>query len=273
MTSLKCRTLIVGLLGVTMLLGCAMTPQSTAPQEGASATPAELAGKSLDLRIQASGENSATGWTKADIDKYVITLADSEGQSRPAVVLQQTGLSNGQTPLSEVKFKNLRHGETYTITVEAWNGSQIINRHNPSTVTFTFTGTQDVEDLKTLPIVITLDDRQFSGTVKIPMTKEFFRGVFGNNGNYFTNSTQLTWKLDRIGEPETLPHTYPKPASGYKNYLLTNLGYGFTYKLTLTNHYKDGNEIRTQTKFTKEFKPFENPSSNPEYLLKIADFE
>lgn len=272
MTSLKRRTLIVGFLGVTMLSGCAMTPQSTAPQEGARTTHAELAGKSLDLRIQASGENSATGWTKADIDKYVITLADSEGQSRPAVVLQQTGLSNGQTPLSEVMFKNLRHGETYTITVEAWNGSQIINRHNPSTVTFTFTGTQDVEDLKTLPIVITLDDRQFSGTVKIPMTKDFFQGVFGNV-SYFNNSTQLDWQLERIDKAETHTGTYPKPASNYKNYLLTNLGYGYAYRLTLTNHYKQGNQTLNQSKTTKVFTPFANVPSSPEYILKTTDFQ
>lgn len=263
MTSLQCKPLITGLLGMTLLSGCVKPAPSMTHQHEAAATLAIAEVSVLDLVVQASGNGPAMGWKASDIDFYRVTLRDGAGKE---VIFTVPKSQN------KVIFENLKLGETYTAKVEALNGSRVINLDHPSTTTFTFTGTQDVENLKTLPIAITLDIVRFSGTVKIPMNRDFFRDVFGEN-KYFNNSTKLEWHLKRLEGAESYTDTYDKPATNYKNYLLTNLGYGYTYQLTLTNYYKDGNKTLSQSKTTKEFTPFDNASSNAEYLLKKSDFQ
>lgn len=272
MTTMTRMTLIAGLLGVALLSGCATAPISRTSSQPMRPSETSLGAKSLDLEIQASVGIPTSGWKQSDIDKYVVTLRDSQ-RFPTEVVLHQKGLSEGETAKSKVRFNNLRLGEFYTVKVEAWSGSQIINSQHPSEAMFIFTGDQDVEDVIEKSITILLDPVSFSGTLRIPMTEQFFLDVFGNDKTYFDNSTKLEFSLVRMGGDGAFSGTYVKPGSGYRDYLLTNLGRGYKYKLTLTNHFMNGRKVETLSKTIKEFTPFDSASSTDSYTLSKSDFK
>lgn len=270
MTFLKHRSWLAACLGLFLLSGCGTAPLSSGPSKLSPSMQEQ--GKGLSLSIQAPGDGPTAAWTKADIDLYRIILKDALGTEVSRVDLPQ----KVQTPQSTVRFSNLRHGETYTVTVLAMKDEQVLNSQSPSTESFNFTEAQDVEDQIFRRLSITLDSGTFSGTLTIPMTPQFFKDVFGQDSKYFDNSVKLEWKLIRQGGPGSYDGTYEIPATGYKDYRLSNLGYGYKYKLTLINHYKDKKNdkgSKTQSMTTKDFQPFADAMANPAYTLRSSDFK
>ena len=251
MTSMKRNTLIAGLLGMTLLSGCATL--STPSQPGASVMQTELAGKNFDLAVQASAPGSTTAWRKADIEKYVITLTDTNGKVVTTVVLDQTGLEPGETPKSKVKFENLHVGQTYTATVAAKKGDLLLNSlQTDNTVTFEF-GNQDVEDLIERFVTIKLDGARFSGTLIVPLSEL----------NFGSASRKVVVTLHDMSEatPKNVyEREFPLPGTGsYNNYILQNVWYGTRYRVTLASYNKGNQNHNTLTSTT--FLPFPDTST------------
>src|SRR5690606_19849634 len=146
---------------------------------------------------------------------------------------------------TRLRFEGLHHGATYHASVLALHAEQLINSQHPTTVTFAFTGDQDVEDTLTRSAKIRLDDRQFSGTIRIPV--HALRTKFNND--HRENSTSMKVRLDivsKVGRWETytkvFDKTYDRPRRDwYPDYRLVNLSYGVTYRVTLTSSYKKHN--------------------------------
>lgn len=262
------------LIGLTLLSGCARTPGAhvppTASQDASSANLGGPGGeKSLDLVIQAPADGSPAAWTRGDIDLFRIVLKDGADTLIHSVDLPQKNLPAGESPRSTLRFERLRHGETYHASVLAMRGGQVINSQSPTTLTFAFTGEQDIEDTLSRSAIILLDDRRFSGTMRIPVNglRSKFSGSSPND--HQNNSTSmnvsleaLTWDGRKWKYVPVYTKDYPRPpGSWYPDYKLVNLSYGVTYRVTLTSTYKQGQTTKTN-KVDGTFMPFSDTSTD-----------
>lgn len=269
------------LIGMTLLAGCARPPADPglpeAPQPSALTDRGDLAGaKSLDLVIQAPGDGSPAGWTQADIDLYRIELKDDTDTPIQSIDLLQKNLPAGESPRSRLRFEGLRHGETYHAYVLAIRGeSQVLNSQSPTALTFAFTGEQDVEDSLSGSAIILLDDRRFSGTMRIPvysLRKEFDKDHRDKSTSMSVRLETVTRPKNRVVFTKVFDATYSRPAGGwYSDYQLVNLSYGVTYRVILTMNYPQGNSSKTEELKSSNFMPFPDTATDS-YIVPTNKF-
>jgi hypothetical protein len=249
------------LLAALMLTGCqaAEAPAMSVPRTGALTSGAEVAGSGFTLL--ASGQVS--GWKKSDVDSFEVVVSHGD-----AVVSRVELPQQGDAPKSKARLSNLKFGKTYKVSVLALHAQQVINRLNPTELTFTFSGDQDVETFLQENVTIKLDDRPFSGNLTIPLSLI----TFGNNSRRLNVTLEAmvaaspnVWTVQKT----VFAKDYPLPASGgYRDYQIWNLSYGQHYRVTLRSY--NGGGANLQTLVSTIFLPFPDAT---ETTYRIAPSE
>lgn len=256
MTIMQRRLSVSTLLVGAMLTGCARPEVPVVAQPRTLAVPSVTAGTGLGFKVLAQ----PNGWQPSDIDRFEVIVSHA---GTPVATIELT--QQGEAPRSKVRLSNLQLGKTYQVSILAMHGQAVINLQNPTELSFTFTGDQDVEDLFHENVTITLDDVFFSGTVTIPLTALSFGG----------SSRKLLVTLQAMSEssPDAWEAVFSKeyllPAGGYRDYQIWNLAFGRNYRVKLDSYNPSGNINMTRT---SEVFTFPDPTQTT-YALDAGDFQ
>lgn len=178
------------LVGTLLLAGCGQVPAGNlssqpsqpsqpavshaAPDSDNVAQADSQEGGDRTLRINLLPAKDATfaaqsvvhRWVGNDVFEYLVTLRTGGADLVTIPVL----VKNAQT---QAVFSHLKIETTYTVKIVALGNiggtapSQIINSQNPATGTVLFTGSNDVENTKTLTVQVTLDSVVFDGSATV----------------------------------------------------------------------------------------------------------
>lgn len=195
-----------------------------------------------------SAQATAHRWVTGDVYRYDVALQRWNGSSYVdltppvVVVLAQKGTATS----SQAVFSDLRQGHLYRVSVTARGNvggtaaTQALNTQNACQTTLDFTGAQDVENLLTRQLAVTLDSTPFSGTLT----------VSPQNAPANTSTYDLELRDNGTGQLR-----YSTNYSRTRTMVIYNCRTGINYRIYLTAKSSKGATLATGSSSVVYFNP------------------